>query len=1300
MLMRRGAGPVVPSDLEVLDNGMEFAGDRDELEYLWFHLLEREDGREYEVWRVVALRMLRYLPQEARQEPGLVERMRTVLVGLYNQRVARYDLAEVKAGVFDPPLGVLQMYGAVGLGEGLEEARRNALLGMAAIQGAMANFEQSRLVGLTVQLAEWMRRALARFPHSLVVIGQPEPRMGARGMGREGPGERDGQAASLTTQQQAEMLCRALAALQEEFLMVTLASRMDPADLARMLAGVSAEASVPASLTTGVEAISTGVALPLSLSESLGRTAAAAFGRQEGQAVADGVAESHATSHVEGQATTVGRSVTDGYAHTEGHATTSGSSVTTSVSISDGTAHSRGTAHTVGRAHTVGTAHSSGGSTTISSSRTNVPEVVSTSGPNPDNPLRSITLNRPPTMETEGTTSATNDESALEEVTAPPPPGADAGLWTGAQRAAALHAMQEGELSGSIQYSAPQEGGSTSTGVSVGAPSTAGAGMSGTDSYSQPSAPSVTINVGGTYNRSTSHPAGDPSAEGMPDMAEEALAGDFSSIPEGMGVTYSQTAGEMRSTTPAHTITSSSVSSSSFASTTRSEATTSSQATTQSQGVTQSHGVSRSTAHGSFSSTTHSVADTVSHAETRSWANTTSVADGTSHGVTRSHGRTRSSGTTVGRSLGVMRGSGFGAAAVPSFGLTRSYQWWNDQAVQLTQILRAQEELLRQATLEGAWLTDVYILTHTERGAAAAEVAVRQAFQGAGPLVVTPVQTRRLSGEEQEYIRLHAMCFTPSTREERIAGALEAYRDSSLLLPLQLAAYTAPVLFEEGLSVTTQERIPAFAFVPDMPGDVVLAHQWSTERAELTPAPLRLSRDRFFHTVFAADTGFGKTVAVERLVVETTRKWHFRTVVLDFGAGWRRLLNAPLGEPGRVEVWQLFPGATVPFRWNPWQVGKRIQPERQLVATCEILKNAGRMGPRQLGFMRRAARELYLEHGVLTSDREMWADARWNRVRDGGEEEAVNAARRERGMEERSVAGVHLEDLESFERQALAVHRSKGVDMAAWVDRLASYKHQLEKRRDQASLQSLEGVLLRLEVFTQGEMARMYGSGEGGIAVEDLGLLGPADDPWGISILEGGAELDEYAKAAILGLVAWHLYNDAVVRRRQNIGKSRPNPVLQIVFEEANKVLTGVETDGSEGGGGATTTELFQAMWRDGRKYRIFLHPVVQTVSELPPGILSSCNNGFFSQTKSPTDRDLIMAHLAFSEKGFTDEDYKRFISRMPAAMAIAKLGYSMDIMHTTPFLVRPVMVPAQEPTDEEILEAMRALRAARRWSR
>jgi hypothetical protein len=332
---------------------------------------------------------------------------------------------------------------------------------------------------------------------------------------------------------------------------------------------------------------------------------------------------------------------------------------------------------------------------------------------------------------------------------------------------------------------------------------------------------------------------------------------------------------------------------------------------------------------------------------------------------------------------------------------------------------------------------------------------------------------------------------------------------------------------------------------------------------------------------------------------------------------------------------------------------------------------------------------MYLQFGVLTSDKEVWADHNWGKVRDSAEEEAINAARRARGLPERSLIGTPLSDLAAFERQALARHRSKKADMSTLVEILHSYMPELERRRDIASMQALEGVFLRLEPFTQGELARMYGGGEDTIKLEELGFLGPKDDPGGISVIEGGAELDEYSKAALLGLIAYRLYFDAVVRRREEIGK-KPSPPLQIFFEEGNKIITGVETDTTDGKG--QTTELFQSMWRDGRKYNIFLHVIVQTPSELPPGIVSSCNTGFFGQIKKPEDQDVILAHLGFSPRGFVDEDYRRFLGRMPRTWAIVKLGFHTDMAKTTQYLVRPLMVPAREPTDEEIYTHMKKL--------
>ena len=63
----------------------------------------------------------------------------------------------------------------------------------------------------------------------------------------------------------------------------------------------------------------------------------------------------------------------------------------------------------------------------------------------------------------------------------------------------------------------------------------------------------------------------------------------------------------------------------------------------------------------------------------------------------------------------------------------------------------------------------------------------------------------------------------------------------------------------------------------------------------------------------------------------------------------------------------------------------------------------------------------------------------------------------------------------------------------------------MTRLKDQASRSSLQGVLLRVEPLAEGEMQRMYGPGYDTLAVEDLGLLGPHQDAWGVTVIEGGA---------------------------------------------------------------------------------------------------------------------------------------------------------------------------------------------------
>ena len=679
---------------------------------------------------------------------------------------------------------------------------------------------------------------------------------------------------------------------------------------------------------------------------------------------------------------------------------------------------------------------------------------------------------------------------------------------------------------------------------------------------------------------------------------------------------------------------------------------------------------SESESWGESGSVTNSVADTTSKSNTQSQADTKSASD------------TKSVGESQGLGIGRSASNGLSVGIAPSFSISESAQWQNDPAMLVTQIMRTQEKLLNIASIEGAFHTDVYALTRSERGVQALMGLIPESFQGTED-VVTGVQCRDLAGEEQAYIRKHAAVFTPSTRMERIPGVLSGYMDSTLLTMLQTAAYVAPGVFEQGAALTTQEETPAFAFYPDMPGDLILGRQYSVETGKITNAQLKLSADRHFHTAFIGDSGFGKSVAAERLAYEVLTKLHHRVIVLDFGQGWRRALRWP-GSKGRVDIRQLHPGAERPLRWNFLQVPKRIEAARYRTMICELFANAGRMGPRQLGFLRRALTEVYANTGVLFNNLELVTDPllRTNL-------EIVQES-------EAAIIGVSngksVLSLTPAQQQSLSVLRSQKVSVRDWLKALRGYYFAAVKKNDQAGRTSLEGVLLRLEQFDDGQMLRQYGPGADSLAIEDLGLLGPDHDSWGVAVIEGGAEMDEFSKAALFSLLANVLYADAVVRRRESLS-GKKFPIMDIFFEEANKVLSGVASGAAsdnDANAAGSVAAIWESMWRDGRKYGVFLHLMAQTVSALPKGIFSSCANLFLFQTKDATDRDMVLPHLGKSEKGMVNTEYKRYLARIPKTYAITKLGYSTDVFDLEPVLIQPAYIQCAEPSDQEIVIALR----------
>ncbi|MDW8029261.1 MAG: serine-rich protein [Armatimonadota bacterium] len=722
-------------------------------------------------------------------------------------------------------------------------------------------------------------------------------------------------------------------------------------------------------------------------------------------------------------------------------------------------------------------------------------------------------------------------------------------------------------------------------------------------------------------------------------------------LPVGGSLSGSHTWGTTHTatTTTATTTTTSHSWGTSFAAT-RSEAVTASSAETTSRAVTTSEAVTHAHTRSEAVTEMTGGARTVSHAVTKGTADTTSTAT------------SRAVGVVQGQALQAARAVGLGLGVAPSVGWSRSYQAVDYVAEMAARALEDQMRLLDQAAVEGAFFVDAYAFLPDAEAREAMKGLFVQAFHGEEG-VATPVQPVDLSPDEEARLRRFGLLFMPAPDPEPSPFALEGHRFSTLVTLSQAAAYAAPGAYEEGEADTVSEEIPPFAF-PRFEEGILLGHLFSTERGELTDAPVRLARARMASFAAVADTRFGKSVALERLVLEAVREWRFRAVVLDFGLGWRKLLR--LLEPDRAELYGLSPQSPRPLRWNPLQIGRRVLPEAQLEVTCEILASAGRMGPRQLGFLRQTLRELYVEHGVLVDDPEVRAHPRWGRV----------------APEEARVLGLpgnaRLEDLSPADRQRLAVRRSQAVDIAMWAERLRALQARFSPR--DPSHAALEGVLLRLSPFATGALARMYGRGEGSIPIEDLAL------PWGLAVLEGGLlQGMEYVKAVLLGLLAWHLYTDAVVRKQtREPGADVP---LILLFEEGNKILTaGAAVAGAvEDGSRPQTAEIFQAMFRDAGKYNIFLGVVAQSPSELPPGILSSCNILFVGQLKNPEDVRVALAALGRSPQGFVDTPYMRFIESMPQAVFIGKFGLGRRREDTEPFLFRPLMVEADMPSDEEL---------------
>ena len=689
-----------------------------------------------------------------------------------------------------------------------------------------------------------------------------------------------------------------------------------------------------------------------------------------------------------------------------------------------------------------------------------------------------------------------------------------------------------------------------------------------------------------------------------------------------------------------------------------------------------SHTVSNGTSETDTVGKAHGVSNsnTWSESESESWGTSHTVSRGEGWGTSVNQGKSHADGVaqslTDARSLTSGLTGGMSTGLIPGISIGQSWQTEDDVAERMTEIFRQLEGVCNQASAEGGFMTNVWLFTENEAGAVAAEALVPQAFHGTN--VPTPVLTRTPDEADHEQLRAHAFSFLPWTEANAADpfGGMLWTKYATLLTAEQVAAYTAPGLFEEGSASTVMAPIPkGMGFYPALPGDAVIGHQYSPETGDLTSAQVRIAFEHLMHTAFAGDTGFGKSVAAIRMCYETTLRWKLRTVVLDFGAGWRSLLNAP-GLEGHVNILQLWPDAVRPMRWNPLRIGRYIAPETQWRAFADVFGSIASLGvKRQKQELLDALRKVYIGAGVLVDDPEVRNSPEWGSVR--SEESGPLGA----------PATTPIGALSSADRQRLAVHRSSVVGLKDLYNVVQAKLIEVEKRRDTMLTGVLEGIIFRLNPLVQGTAALQFAPGPDTIPVEDF------SKPWGVTIIEGGMFLDEFGKAFLLGWTGWHLYMDMVSRRVHEVNTGEP--ILQIFYEEANKIF--VQDSGGEdsGSGGQSASQRFSDMFRDARKYLARLHVVTQAPSLIAQDIMSSCNNLIVGFLKNPRDKDMVLSAFARSEKGFRDEEWRRFVDDVPIGMAIARFPYTTLRTLQRPMLIRPLMLDVPEPTDEDIVRVL-----------
>lgn len=574
-----------------------------------------------------------------------------------------------------------------------------------------------------------------------------------------------------------------------------------------------------------------------------------------------------------------------------------------------------------------------------------------------------------------------------------------------------------------------------------------------------------------------------------------------------------------------------------------------------------------------------------------------------------------------------------------SLSVGKTYQFIDSEVANIVEMFEFQKNRLKQAIHgnTGAWFVDMYIATETREAQAKAKAAAKSAWYNKDSIICPLQVIDDLTDEEQQNMLYHFNAFSASPQKERDRfGLFESYRFSSILTSAEMTAYTHPLRLSDGGIYADIQNIPELAVPSNLQGEVfmgkiVSAYKWTMEDGYVTKFDYRISNDEIMHSLFAAGSRSGKTVAALRFVSEIANNIRRRTgkrmriVALDPKEDWRSLAN--FVEPERFRIYNMGDPNKFPFVLNPLKVSLGVDPEFHLNTLIDVFCRAYGLGIRSVMIMKDIFMALYNQAGVFSAD-------------------------------------TPEEITECSSRCTLKMAYDK------LVEEKAGYS------RDKA--EAADKVLDRLNGFARenGIMRKLYSQTDG-ISIDEM--LGKDD----VIVLESG-KVTSNDMTFLFGFITASIYMYAKYCDGNFLGEDQYETML--VIEEANRVLTGEKA--GESSGGIQGQSIFEEMLDQAAGLGIFVTSITQEPAQMPTSIIANSGLIFSGKLKNPDDIDIALSAQG-RELRYTNREIKTFMPKCPIGWFIAQSSRTFDYKQGEATLIKVSALNSRKPTNAELEEMM-----------